>query len=419
MRPLLWVISAFIVLSSFLFVEASASTDFLSDVETQITPASSSAKIVKLQNLFTSLGLYNGEINGQYSSIEWNLVSYQISAWIIENADSWGAGYFWKKTLEALETEFWDTFINALNLIEKETPKLGERDFVITAYYSPLPGQSRYTTGSYAWDIRLNGGWKITASGKGVFPGLLAAPRNYDYGTKIYFKGIWVWVVEDRWWAIVNAWERGYSADRIDIWMGYGDDGLNRALKWWKRTVQWKILDESATVSITFDESPVEKYSHLRAGPESNIDEITQLQTLLTEVEVYSGDIDGKYESVARSLVEYQIKNNIISSSDHDHAWYFGSRTIGHLRKQYGGWLFAASWDVLSYDIAISQSDKQKISQVRDILDTHIKKQSQNNTIKKEKLYSDLQKKLQKIIDKQKNIKNKNRIKYLKVILKQ
>jgi len=68
-----------------------------------------------------------------------------------------------------------------------------ETYFVVTAYYSPLEGQSKYTTWSYAWDIRLNGQWHTTASGKEVFPGLLAGPANYPFGTKIYFEGFWIW----------------------------------------------------------------------------------------------------------------------------------------------------------------------------------------------------------------------------------
>jgi hypothetical protein len=35
-----------------------ANTDFLADVETQITPTSSSEKIMKLQELFSALELY-------------------------------------------------------------------------------------------------------------------------------------------------------------------------------------------------------------------------------------------------------------------------------------------------------------------------------------------------------------------------
>ena len=49
---------------------ASLFADFLDDVETQITPQSGSEKIIKLQKLFQELDLYNGEIDGKYSSIE-------------------------------------------------------------------------------------------------------------------------------------------------------------------------------------------------------------------------------------------------------------------------------------------------------------------------------------------------------------
>jgi len=73
-----------------------------------------------------------------------------------------------------------------------------ETYFVATAYYSPLPGQSRYTTGTYAGDIRLNGSGIITASGKEVFQGLLAGPKNYPFGTKIYFEGYGIGEIADR-----------------------------------------------------------------------------------------------------------------------------------------------------------------------------------------------------------------------------
>jgi hypothetical protein len=32
-----------------------------------------------------------------------------------------------------------------------------EKTFIVTAYYSPIPGQSYYLKGSYEADIRLNG----------------------------------------------------------------------------------------------------------------------------------------------------------------------------------------------------------------------------------------------------------------------
>ncbi len=123
-----------------------------------------------------------------------------------------------------------------------ETVKTGKRTFVVTAYYSPLPDQKRYLKGTYEADIRLNGNGTHGASGKPVYPGMLAAPKHYPFGTAIKLEGLGVGVVDDRGGAIVKAGERGQSHDRIDVWMGYGDEGLARALSWGRRTVQGDVI---------------------------------------------------------------------------------------------------------------------------------------------------------------------------------
>jgi len=96
--------------------------------------------------------------------------------------------------------------------------------FVVTAYYSPLENQEYYLTWDYVSEKRLNWQWIRWASWKWVFSWMLAAPKNYKFWTKIYLEWLWIWVVEDRWWAIVNAWKRWYSSDRIDVWVWYGDE---------------------------------------------------------------------------------------------------------------------------------------------------------------------------------------------------
>lgn len=63
-----------------------------------------------------------------------------------------------------------------------------EKYLIATAYYSPLPGQSYYLRGSYEADVRLNGNGTHGASGREVFPGMLAAPKTYEFGTKIYIE---------------------------------------------------------------------------------------------------------------------------------------------------------------------------------------------------------------------------------------
>jgi len=70
------------------------------------------------------------------------------------------------------------------------------QNFVVTAYYSPLPNQKKYNTGTLAAEKRLQGNGTNGASGKPVFDGMLAAPSTYKFGTKIEIGGK-VYTVED------------------------------------------------------------------------------------------------------------------------------------------------------------------------------------------------------------------------------
>lgn len=67
--------------------------------------------------------------------------------------------------------------------------KYEERTFIATAYYSPLPDQKYYLRGNYEAEVILNGKGTHGASGKPVFKGMLAAPKGYDFRTKIWIEG--------------------------------------------------------------------------------------------------------------------------------------------------------------------------------------------------------------------------------------
>jgi len=208
--------------------------------------------------------------------------------------------------------------------------------FVATAYYSPLPNQSKYTTWSYEWDKRLNGEWVTTASGKWVFPGLLAAPSNYPFGTKIYFEWYGIGSVEDRWWAIVKAWQRGHSYDRIDIWMWYGDEGLDRALRWGSRTITWKIVVPSAEVTLSFPQSEIGNIPRLTVNPEVHeFDDVVQLQEVFTKADLYNWRIDGEYDSIREEIIAFQLEVGIINSESDEAAWWYGPKTIAALRERF------------------------------------------------------------------------------------
>ncbi len=131
-----------------------------------------------------------------------------------------------------------------------------ESYFIVTAYYSPLPNQQYYITGNYEDEVILNGQGIAWASWKWVFSWMLAAPKSYSFGTKIYLEWLGIWSVEDRGGAIVPAGQRWYSHDRIDVWMWFGDEWLRRAMYWGKRKVKGNIVSNISATNLDYNTVP-------------------------------------------------------------------------------------------------------------------------------------------------------------------
>ncbi len=112
------------------------------------------------------------------------------------------------------------------------------QEFVVTAYYSPVPNQCCYFRGSYEEEIAFNGNGIKGADGTEVYPGMLAAPPSYDFGSMIELPGFGVGTVHDRGGRII---EWGDDLHRIDIWMGVGETGLARAMAWGVRKVSGTV----------------------------------------------------------------------------------------------------------------------------------------------------------------------------------
>lgn len=266
-----------------------------------------------------------------------------------------------------------------------------QKTFLVSAYYSPQPGQKRYATGSFAGDVRLNGEGVHSADGTVVFPGMVAAPKTYPFGTKIQLPGIGMVGVHDRGGAIVNSGQRGQSYDRLDVWMGYGDEGLYRALRWGKRRVVGTVygIDASIKENVILESfAQAEKYventltpnreqpaevksseikvetvntnkpqpaatseeksvkitapkinSHLpqnELGRDDRGEEVVKLQKALQKMG-YQVEPTGVYDNATiNAIFQFQKDHSIVDSEDDIGAGYFGKRTLAILSQNYG-----------------------------------------------------------------------------------
>ncbi len=224
-----------------------------------------------------------------------------------------------------------------------ELPGGEPRTFRVSAYYSPEAGQSRYLRGNYEAEIRLNGRGTNGADGTEVYPGMLAAPRNYPFGTQIYLPGLGMGTVHDRGGAIVPAGMRGQAHDRIDVWMGRGETGLARALAWGMRTVQGMVYwTGGAENSLSFlsvvpaDISHLPLFASTPAPIAKGASGVTvfALQKQLAELGFYAGAISGSFdEATAAAVLAFQLDKQVIGSADTEGAGKYGPRTRGTLAQ--------------------------------------------------------------------------------------
>lgn len=257
------------------------------------------------------------------------------------------------------------------------------KTFLISAYYSPLPCQEKYTTGSFEGDKRLNGNGTHGADGTPVYPGMVAAPKSYEFGTKLHIPGIGNVAVHDRGGAIVESNGEEGRYDRLDIWMGYGDIGLKRALQWGKRTVDvvvygvdGKIVEEVNLLGFSEAESipnecqesvvlassneviedfgfndvpestpevveevvkePVVSDSYFNTGLEVGSEgaEVVRLQEELASLNFYWGEVNGNYDELTEHAVfKFQQSQGVIGSKEDLGAGNFGPQTRDRMNE--------------------------------------------------------------------------------------
>lgn len=220
-----------------------------------------------------------------------------------------------------------------------------EQRFVITAYYSPLPDQCCYFRGSYDEEITFNGKGIQGADGTGVYPGMIAAPQAYAFGTRIDLGTIGIGTVHDRGGRII---EWGEDAHRIDLWMGYGEEGLARAMAWGVRTVKgtvypvgtqapsesWDIHSfdaDSALLANLPKTDPITLLAGLNFG--ENVFGVRTLQKALQDEGYFDERINGQFgpatkASLARFKSEYGLAGDGTSTDHADAATLLAANGI-------------------------------------------------------------------------------------------
>jgi len=287
--------------------------------------------------------------------------------------------------------------------------------FVVTAYYSPLPNQKSYLTWNYEAEIRLNWQWIAWASWKKVFSGMLAWPKTYSFWTKIYLEGLGIWEISDRWGAIVSAWNRWYTHDRLDIWVGYWDEWLQRALYWWKRTVKWSIIDSNSKVNLDYTSMPSPNWTTTWLKPKEDVfsyslwvwsdnAKIKKLKLFLKDLGLYNWVINWIYNDEIISIIyNFQIDNEILSSVSDSWAGYWGNITRDKFKKAYLNWEFDKVEELISekiIEIKVEETKKEEKIKVDEIIENKIisEKNNQLSIFENVLSWAENTKKLQEIL---------------------
>lgn len=223
---------------------------------------------------------------------------------------------------------------------EIDTSKAFEFNCVVSAYYSPLENQENYATGSYHDDIRLNGNGTNGADGTPVYLGMIAAPPEFPFGTAINIDGFGVGEVHDRGGAI--------KENRIDLWMGWGDEGLARALNWGKRTttctayfpgvaMDAEVQNIQGQFNMPSAHMPASTPKNNSVGKNLHIghegDEVQELQEQLHAQGYLQKTPNGVFDAeTEEAVISFQKDMKIISGVDSYGAGYVGYLTWSALK---------------------------------------------------------------------------------------
>ena len=120
--------------------------------------------------------------------------------------------------------------------------------------------------------------------------------------------------------------------------------------------------------------------------PEAEKDTVKKLQELFSDMWFYRWKINGEYEDIRSTLIEYQLDSGVIESKDDDWAGYFGPKTRTQAQLDYKEYL--KTWEELDEPVDNNEEEKEEIKFISTDFTSDAAKTSSDitNTIKTEKI---------------------------------
>ncbi len=121
--------------------------------------------------------------------------------------------------------------------------------------------------------------------------------------------------------------------------MGYGDEGLRRALAWGVQHLETRIFPENADVQVAMDFTAPPSVEQILDMPKMPYfsdtlslgdkgDTVLELQKALTQMGFFTGELDSIYsKELKQAVLHFQMQNYIVPDDSDAGAGVFGPRT--------------------------------------------------------------------------------------------
>lgn len=140
-----------------------------------------------------------------------------------------------------------------------------------------------------------------------------------------------------------------------------------------KEVKQNKTVINNGNLVKWFDMSIFEKTVHNELNSSSS--DVKKVQKIYKDLGYYKGSINGKYQDLELSIIDFQLKNWVIKTKNENWAGWFGPKTRAHTKSAY-----------LIY-LNTSNADKRKWTKV--YISNNTSKTSSNVTVKKDRVKID------------------------------